>query len=56
MLAAGDTFRAAAIEQLQIWGERTGAEVVAGAAGADAAGLAFDALDTGARRQAPMSC
>jgi fused signal recognition particle receptor len=45
MLAAGDTFRAAAIEQLQIWGERTGAEVVAKAAGADAAGLAFDALE-----------
>jgi fused signal recognition particle receptor len=44
MLAAGDTFRAAAIEQLKIWGERIGAEVVAGAQGADAAGLAFDAL------------
>ncbi|MBB5517706.1 signal recognition particle-docking protein FtsY [Amphiplicatus metriothermophilus] len=44
MLAAGDTFRAAAIEQLQIWGERTGAPVVARAVGADAAGLAFDAL------------
>ncbi len=44
MLAAGDTFRAAAIEQLKIWGERTGAAVVAKAAGADASGLAFDAL------------
>ncbi len=44
MLAAGDTFRAAAIEQLKIWGERTGAQVVARATGADAAGLAFDAL------------
>jgi fused signal recognition particle receptor len=44
VLAAGDTFRAAAIEQLRIWGGRTGAEVVAGAQGADAAGLAFDAL------------
>ncbi len=44
MLAAGDTFRAAAIEQLQIWGERVGAPVVAGAVGGDAAGLAFDAL------------
>jgi fused signal recognition particle receptor len=42
--AAGDTFRAAAIEQLKVWGERTGAEVVARAAGADAAGLAYDAL------------
>ncbi len=44
VLAAGDTFRAAAIEQLQIWGARTSAEVVARAAGADAAGLAYDAL------------
>jgi fused signal recognition particle receptor len=44
MFAAGDTFRAAAIEQLQIWGTRIGAEVVSGAAGADAAGLAYDAL------------
>jgi fused signal recognition particle receptor len=44
MLAAGDTFRAAAIDQLKIWGERTGAEVVARAVGADSAGLAFDAL------------
>ncbi|MEI9898773.1 MAG: signal recognition particle-docking protein FtsY [Hyphomicrobium sp.] len=43
MMAAGDTFRAAAIEQLRIWGERTGAEVVSGAAGADAAGLVYDA-------------
>jgi fused signal recognition particle receptor len=43
-LAAGDTFRAAAIEQLKIWGDRTGSEVVARAAGADAAGLAYDAL------------
>ncbi len=44
MLAAGDTFRAAAIEQLQVWGERTGAPVVARPTGADAAGLAFDAV------------
>ena len=44
MLAAGDTFRAAAIEQLKIWGERTGAPVVARSQGSDAAGLAFDAL------------
>jgi fused signal recognition particle receptor len=43
-LAAGDTFRAAAIEQLRIWGERTNAPVVAHDAGADAAGLAYDAL------------
>jgi fused signal recognition particle receptor len=44
MLAAADTFRAAAIDQLGIWGERTGASVVAGAVGADAAGLVYDAL------------
>ena len=44
LLAAGDTFRAAAIEQLQVWGERTGCEVMSGEVGADAAGLAFDAL------------
>jgi fused signal recognition particle receptor len=44
MLAAGDTFRAAAIDQLKIWGERTGAPVIARDVGADSAGLAFDAL------------
>lgn len=44
MLAAGDTFRAAAIEQLSVWGERTGAPVIARDVGADAAGLAFDAI------------
>ncbi len=44
MMVAGDTFRAAAIEQLKIWGERTGASVKASTQGADAAGLAFDAL------------
>ena len=44
LLAAGDTFRAAAIEQLQIWGQRTNAPVVSGPAGADASGLAFDAV------------
>jgi fused signal recognition particle receptor len=44
MLAAGDTFRAAAIEQLKIWGERAGAPVVARDPGADAAGLVFDAV------------
>jgi len=44
VLVAGDTFRAAAVEQLQIWGERTGAPVIAGPPNADAAGLAFDAL------------
>jgi len=44
MLAAGDTFRAAAIEQLQVWGERTGAPVVSKPAGSDASGLAYDAV------------
>ncbi|HKS86608.1 MAG TPA: signal recognition particle-docking protein FtsY [Pseudolabrys sp.] len=44
MLVAGDTFRAAAIDQLKIWGERTGANVIAREPGADAAGLAFDAI------------
>ena len=45
MLAAGDTFRAAAVEQLKIWGSRAGVPVISGAAGADAAGLAFTALE-----------
>ena len=46
MLAAGDTFRAAAVEQLKVWGARIGIPVVSGEAGADAAGLAFDAFKT----------
>jgi len=45
-LAAGDTFRAAAIEQLKIWGERTGSKVVSTKLGADAAGLAYEAFET----------
>ncbi len=44
MLAAGDTFRAAAIAQLRIWGERTGAAVIARAEGSDAASLTFEAM------------
>ncbi len=44
LLAAADTFRAAAIEQLQVWGERGGAAVIAPAVGADPAAVAFDAL------------
>ncbi|PLX36589.1 MAG: signal recognition particle-docking protein FtsY [Hyphomicrobiales bacterium] len=44
MLAAGDTFRAAAIEQLKIWGDRVGAPVISRDAGSDAAGLVFDAM------------
>ncbi|MBL8645267.1 MAG: signal recognition particle-docking protein FtsY [Rhodospirillaceae bacterium] len=43
-LAAGDTFRAAAVEQLKVWGSRTGSPVIARDAGSDAASLAFDAL------------
>jgi fused signal recognition particle receptor len=50
MLAAGDTFRAAAIEQLKVWGDRTGTPVIAGAQGSDAASLAFNAI-TAAREQ-----
>ena len=45
MLAAGDTFRAAAVEQLQVWGQRTGCEVVTTKVGGDAAGLAYTALE-----------
>jgi fused signal recognition particle receptor len=44
VLAAGDTFRAAAIDQLKVWGERTGCPVVARNVGEDASGLAYDAL------------
>ena len=51
VLAAGDTFRAAAVEQLQIWGERTGCPVVTRPTGSDAAGLAFEAFEQ-ARREA----
>ena len=50
MLAAGDTFRAAAIEQLQVWGQRNQVPVISGKVGADAAGLAFDAIEQ-ARQQ-----
>jgi fused signal recognition particle receptor len=49
-LAAGATFRAAAVEQLKVWGERTGCPVVARDTGADAAGLAFDALTEARKR------
>ena len=50
VLAAADTFRAAAIEQLQIWGERAGVKVIAGAPHADSAAVAFDALDAALAR------
>jgi fused signal recognition particle receptor len=45
MLAAGDTFRAAAVEQLKVWGDRAGVPVIAKQTGADAAGLAYEALE-----------
>lgn len=45
LLAAGDTFRAAAIEQLTVWGQRTNSEVLSRPTGSDAAGLAFDAVE-----------
>jgi len=50
MLAAGDTFRAAAIEQLKIWATRSGTDFIAREAGADAAGLAFDAVSAAKAR------
>ena len=56
VLAAGDTFRAAAVEQLKIWGERNGVPVIRGKAGADPAGLAFDALEQAQARRVPTCC
>ena len=50
MLAAGDTFRAAAVEQLQVWGERNGVPVVAQHTGADSASVLFDALQAAQAR------
>jgi len=50
MLAAGDTFRAAAVEQLKIWGERNGVAVIAQGSGSDAASVAFDALQAAKSR------
>ncbi len=50
MLAAGDTFRAAAVEQLQIWGERNGVPVIAQAAGSDPAAVAFDGIQAAKAR------
>ena len=52
ILAAGDTFRAAAVEQLKIWGESAHCPVIAGSPGSDAAGLAFDALEQARRSNA----
>jgi len=50
MLAAGDTFRAAAVEQLQVWGERNGVPVIAQAAGTDPAAVAFDGIQAAKAR------
>jgi fused signal recognition particle receptor len=50
MLAAGDTFRAAAVEQLQIWGQRNEVPVIAQAAGTDPAAVAFDAIQAAKAR------
>ncbi|MCT6813333.1 signal recognition particle-docking protein FtsY [Bombella apis] len=54
MMVAGDTFRAAAVEQLQIWGERTGSPVIAGKPGGDAAGLAYDGLKRATEEKADL--
>jgi fused signal recognition particle receptor len=51
LLAAGDTFRAGAIDQLRIWAERTGTEFVGSRQGADPASVAFDAMDAAVARQ-----
>lgn len=54
VLAAGDTFRAAATEQLKIWGERLGVEVVSGREGADPAAVAFDSLKSAQAKKADV--
>ncbi|MEY2397710.1 MAG: fused signal recognition particle receptor [Actinomycetota bacterium] len=54
MLAAGDTFRAAAGEQLQMWAERTGSDIIRGAEGADPGSVVFDAIEAGAARGANL--
>lgn len=54
MLAAGDTFRAAAIDQLCIWGERVGVEVIRGTEGGDPGALVFDAIHAAKKREADL--
>lgn len=51
LIAAGDTFRAAAFEQLSVWGERASAPVMSGKLGSDAAGLVYDAIDRARREE-----
>jgi fused signal recognition particle receptor len=55
LLGAGDTFRAAAIEQLQVWGERVGCEVIAGKQGGDPAAVAFDTVKAAVARGADVA-
>ena len=54
MVAAGDTFRAGAVDQLRVWAERTGSEFVGARAGADPAAVAFDAIDAAVARGADV--
>ena len=54
VLGAGDTFRAAAVEQLQVWGERAGARVVTGSEGADPSSVVFDAIQQAQRENADV--
>ena len=54
VIAAGDTFRAAAVEQLQVWGQRAGVPVMTAAQGSDPASLAFDAMERAAREGADL--
>ena len=54
LLAAGDTFRAAAADQLSMWAERTGAEVVRGAEGGDPSSVVFDAIQRAGARNADL--
>jgi fused signal recognition particle receptor len=54
LVAAGDTFRAGAVDQLRVWAERVGVEFVAGAAGGDPAAVAFSAIDAGVTRGADV--
>lgn len=54
MLAAGDTFRAGAIEQLQVWGDRVGCEVIKQAEGSDPAAVIYDAINAAKKRGADV--
>lgn len=54
VLAAGDTFRAAAVEQLTVWSQRTGAQIVQGSEGADPSSVVFDAIEHAAARSVPL--